>query len=160
MADKSIIQPFPAPAFSLTDPAGKSYALADRRGTWSLLVFFPGIQQKMSVRLACAYREHWAKFQALGVSVWGIWAENGEVTAAFTRRFSLPFPVLMDESRVVIRAYSAWVPPSGKQGRWNGVVPTVALIASDGFVQRHWIKVHKGEQSPLQVLEALDTHLQ
>ncbi|MCC5845843.1 MAG: redoxin domain-containing protein [Verrucomicrobia bacterium] len=159
MADKSIIQPFPAPAFSLKDARGDEYALEDLRGKWALLVFLPGMEQKMSVRLACAYREHWGAFQKLGVPVWAVWAENAAVSAEFSKRFSLPFPLLMDEERKVIRAYSAWVPPSGKQGRWNGVVPTVALMASDGYVTRHWIKVHKGEQNPLQVLDALELYL-
>jgi peroxiredoxin Q/BCP len=159
MADKSIIQPFPAPDFSLTDAKGNAYSLGELKGKWSLLVFLPGLAQKMSVRLACAYRDHYDALQALGVPLWGIWAENNAVTSDFVKRFSLPYPLLVDEERKVIRAYSAWVPPSGKQGRWNGVVPTVALIATDGYVTRHWIKVHKAELSPQQVLDALDIYL-
>ncbi len=159
MPDKSIVDPFPAPAFSLRDTKGCLYSLEELRGTWSVLLFLPGMAQKMSVRLACAYREQWESFQKLGVSLWGIWAENTAVTTDFEDRFSLPYPLLQDEEFKVIKAYSAWVTPSGKQGRWNGVVPTVALIASDGYVTRHWIKVHKAELSPMQVLDALKIYL-
>lgn len=159
MPDKSIIQPVPAPAFLLSDAQGKRYALEDLAGKWSVLVFLPGIAQRMSIRLACAYRDHFAAFQKLGVPIWGVWAENEAVTVEFVKRFSLPYPLLTDVDRKVIRAYRAWVPPSGKQGRWNGVVPTTALIASDGYLTRHWVKVHKGEQNPLQVLEALELYL-
>lgn len=159
MPDKSIIEPFVAPSFSLQDENKNAYTLEDLRGKWSILVFFPGITQKMSVRLACAYREHFQTFKKLGVPVWGIWAEDAGVTKDFAKRFSLPFPLLSDAEKVVIRAYSAWTPPTGKQGRWNGVVPTTVLIAPDGYVTRHWIKVHSGEQNPTQVLEALEIYL-
>lgn len=159
MADKSIIQPFPAPEFSLKDSQGAVYTLDGLKGKWSVLVFLPALQQRMSIRLACAFREHAGAFQKLGVPLWAVWAEDAGVTADFVKRFSLPYPLLVDGDRKVIRAYGAWVPPTGRQGRWNGVVPTVALMASDGYLTRHWMKVHKAELCPVQVLDALAIYL-
>lgn len=158
MGDPSIIDPVPAPPFALPDGGGRVHELSSLLGSWPVLVFLPEAKQRMSVLLACAYREHAAAFRKRGVPVWMIWKESQAVSREFVKKFSLPFPLLSDESMAVIRAYGVWSAPSGKQGRWQGVVPTAVLIASDGYKTRHW-KVHTAAQSPVQVLEALETYL-
>ncbi len=96
-----------APDFRLSDGEGVWRSLADYRGRWLVLYFYPRDHTPGCTREACALRDAHAGFAALEVAVLGVSLDSPERHAAFARRHGLPFPLLSDGEGRVARAYGA-----------------------------------------------------
>lgn len=52
-----------------------------------------------------AFREHYARFVELGAQVLGLCVESSRCHTAFAEQLDLPFPLLSDLNREVVREY-------------------------------------------------------
>jgi peroxiredoxin len=109
----------PAPDFSLPDPAGRTWRLADCRGPQGTVVMFicnhcPFVQAALA-RIVRDCRE----LRELGVNCVAImpndieaYPQDGpEAMARLAEDMDLPFPYLLDASQEVARAYGAVCTP-------------------------------------------------
>lgn len=102
----------PAPDFALPDQQGKTRKLADWRGKWLVLYFYPKNDTPGCTEEACTFRDDWLQLQALGAEVVGISVDTSASHAAFAQKYKLPFPLLADEKGEVAARYgtlSDWV---------------------------------------------------
>lgn len=102
----------PAPDFALPDQQGKTRKLADWRGRWLVLYFYPKNDTPGCTEEACTFRDDWLQLQALGAEVVGISVDSSASHAAFAQKYKLPFPLLADEKGEVAARYgtlSDWV---------------------------------------------------
>jgi peroxiredoxin Q/BCP len=97
----------PAPAFSLEDQNGKQVSLADFRGRWVVLYFYPKADTPGCTQEACKFRDDLAKLTKLGAQVLGVSVDDTTAQLAFAKKYSLPFPLLSDRDGNVARAYGA-----------------------------------------------------
>lgn len=95
----------PAPAFELPDQDGRPWRLADHSGKRLLLVFYPGDDTPVCTRQLCEYRDGLEDFEALGVDIVGISADDAASHRAFRARRDLPFPLLTDADLSVAERY-------------------------------------------------------
>ena len=99
----------PAPDFTLPDVQGGQRRLADYRGEWLLLYFYPRADTPVCTQEACAFRDGYLELRRLGVQVVGISVDKPEVQRAFATKHALPFPLLSDADGQTARAYgSLW----------------------------------------------------
>lgn len=94
-----------APRFDLPDQNGKMHKLADYRGKWLVLYFYPKDDTPYCTKEACAFRDDFAKITAAGANVVGISLDNAASHAKFAAKNHLPFPLLSDTSGKVAEAY-------------------------------------------------------
>lgn len=97
----------PAPQFELPDQQGQVRRLADWRGKWLVLYFYPKDDTPGCTTEACNFRDDWLKLQALGAEVVGISVDTSVSHAAFAQKFKLPFPLLADAKAEVAARYGA-----------------------------------------------------
>ena len=86
----------PAPDFSLPDQQGVTHALADYRGRWLVLYFYPKDETPGCTRQAMCFRDAYDDFTARGVAVCGISVDKPESHARFADKHRLPFTLLAD----------------------------------------------------------------
>ena len=119
-----------APDFSLPDDHGQTLSL---RGLLAkgpvLLYFYPADFTPVCTREACAFGALEPELVKAGVSLIGISPQDEESHARFRERYSLPFPLLADPDKRVIRAYDC----DGLLG--FGVSRVTYLIGRDGLIQ-------------------------
>lgn len=119
-----------APDFSLPDDHGQTVTL---RGLLAkgpvLLYFYPADFTPVCTREACAFGALEPELAKAGVSLIGISPQDEESHARFRDRYSLPFPLLADPDKRVIRAYDC----DGLLG--FGVSRVTYLIGKDGRIQ-------------------------
>lgn len=97
-----------APAFTLKDQAGQTVRLADFRGHKSvILIFYPGDMTPGCTIQLCAVRDDWSKFKDSDLTVFGVNHAKAESHAEFSKKFSFPFPLLVDSTKRVSAAYGA-----------------------------------------------------
>jgi peroxiredoxin Q/BCP len=94
-----------APAFEGVTTDGRRVALSDYRGRKLVLYFYPKDDTPGCTRQACSLRDGMAALAAKGVAVLGVSTQDAASHDAFTRKFSLNFPLLADTDGRVGRAY-------------------------------------------------------
>lgn len=97
----------PAPEFSLPDANGKIRQLADWRGQWLVLYFFPRDNTPGCTAEAVSFRDASPEFAALKAQVVGVSLDDGASHRAFAEQHRLPFPLLVDTGGAVASRYGA-----------------------------------------------------
>jgi peroxiredoxin Q/BCP len=143
-----------APDFTLEDQNGKSVSLSEFAGKKHVLVYFyPRDDTPGCTKEACGFRDDLRAFEKLGVVVLGVSADGAESHQKFTKKYGLPFPLLSDPDRKVMKRYGAFGEKMMYGKKTQGVIRSTVLIGKDGRVLRHWAKVASAEKHPSQVLE-------
>ncbi len=96
-----------APGFSLPDQDGATRRLAEWRGRWVVLYFYPRDDTPGCTTEACSFRDDISLITGLGAQVVGISVDDTASHKAFAEKYRLPFPLLADATAAVARQYGA-----------------------------------------------------
>src|ERR1700736_1897778 len=95
-----------APEFTLPDQTAKDRSLTERlSGGAIVLYFYPADFTTRCTRQACVLRDIHMEIESAGLRVVGISPQSPESHAKFKARYQLPFVLLSDEHKTVIRMY-------------------------------------------------------
>lgn len=97
----------PAPDFALPDQHGQLRRLAEWRGRWLVLYFYPKDDTPGCTTEACNFRDDWQQLTALGAEVVGLSVDTRASHQAFAEKYHLPFPLLADSQGEVAQRYGA-----------------------------------------------------
>lgn len=98
-----------APDFKLPDQHGRIHVLADFRGKWLTLYFYPKDDTPGCTRQACAFRDDFDKLKALDAEVIGVSVDTVQSHAGFASKFDLPFPLLADATCETAARYQSLI---------------------------------------------------
>jgi peroxiredoxin Q/BCP len=128
----------PAPSIALPDDSGTLHRLADRRGEWTVVYFYPEDDTPGCTTEACEFRDSFASIRADGAEVWGISPDDAGSHAKFRAKFELPFTLLSDDGAAVATAYGAWVERT-REGRTSmRTQRSTFLVGPDGRIAHAW----------------------
>lgn len=144
-----------APPFTLTDAAGGKVSLEGFAGRHVILYFYPRDDTPGCTKEACGFRDGWDEFTALGAVVLGVSADDAGSHERFAAKYRLPFTLLSDPDRKVMRAYGAYGEKTLYGRKTVGVIRSTVWIGVDGRVRRHWARVANAAAHPEKVLAAL-----
>ena len=144
-----------APAFRLKDADGETVSLKDLAGKDVILYFYPRDDTPGCTKEACGFRDLWKEIQARGAVVLGVSPDGADSHQRFAKKYRLPFPLLSDPKKDVLRAYGAYGEKLMYGKKVEGVIRSTVWIGPDGKVRKHWKRVAKAEAHPAQVLAAL-----
>jgi peroxiredoxin Q/BCP len=145
----------PAPPFTLTDADGRPVSLSDFAGRDVVLYFYPKDDTPGCTKEACGFRDAWDELRELGVVVLGVSADDAASHTRFAARHRLPFTLLSDPDRAVMRAYGAYGEKTLYGRKVVGVIRSTVWIGPDGNVRHHWPRVTNAGEHPAKVLAAL-----
>lgn len=95
-----------APDFTLPDEEGRETSLASLLHDGALvLYFYPADFTPGCTREACRIRDLHDELVAAGLRVAGVSPQNADSHARFRNKYQLPFRLLSDTDKVVIRLY-------------------------------------------------------
>ena len=143
-----------APDFSLPDQDGHVRRLRDFRGRPLVLFFYPRASTSGCTTEAQGFRDHYAEFQKLGVSLVGASPDTVAAQKKFAVNQSLPYPLLADAERSLCAAYGVLGEKSMYGRKFLGVVRTTVLVDGQGVVRRVLSKVKPAGHAE-EVLRAL-----
>ena len=145
----------PAPPIALPDATGTVHQLADQRGRWTVLYFYPKDDTPGCATEACEFREANDTITERGADVWGVSPQGAASKKSFREKFGLPFTLLADEDHAAAETYGVWVEKENYGKKYWGVARSTFLVDPQGRVAKVWPKV-KPEGHAAEVLEALD----
>lgn len=133
-----------APAFSLPDQKGTQHALADYKGKWVVLYFYPKDMTPGCTVEACSFRDNEARLKAAGAIVLGVSADSVKRHKKFAKNESLNFPLLADESKEVCKAYKSFGKKKFMGREYEGIMRNTFLIDPKGMVAKVYESVKPG----------------
>jgi peroxiredoxin Q/BCP len=136
-----------APAFSLLDQDGVTHTLKQYLGKKVLLYFYPKDDTPGCTTEACNFRDGYKEFQDMGLVILGVSADSVKSHKKFSEKFSLPFPLLSDETHAVCEAYGVWGLKKFMGREYMGISRSSFLIDEKGNIVKIYEKVKAGEHS-------------
>jgi peroxiredoxin Q/BCP len=143
-----------APDVALPDETGTVHRLADQRGRWTVLYFYPEDDTPGCTTEACQFRDLTPHYADTGADVWGVSPDNATSHRRFREKFDLPFTLLSDVDHAVADRYGAWQEKNNYGRKYWGIVRSSYLIDPEGRIARAWPRV-KADGHAAEVLEAL-----
>lgn len=144
-----------APEFSLFDQNNKEHELADYKGQWVLLYFYPKDDTTGCTKEACGIRDSFPNFKKMQAVVLGVSIDGVESHARFVKKYKLPFTLLADTEKKVVNSYGVWAEKSMYGRKYMGTLRTSFLIDPEGNIAKIYQKV-KPEQHADEVLQDIE----
>jgi thioredoxin-dependent peroxiredoxin len=125
----------PAPDFELQDGDGKRWKLAELRGRKIILYFYPADDTPGCTAEACDFRDSFKDLQAAGYLVLGVSPQSADSHRAFSTKYSLNFPLLIDEDHAVAERYGVWGESKYYKNIFLGIKRSTFIIDEEGKIE-------------------------
>ena len=143
----------PAPGFNASDQYGKEIKLSDYSGRKVILYFYPKDNTPGCNAEACNLRDNHEILNVKGFDVIGVSADKLESHVKFTDKFDLPFRLIPDAEKEIIKAYGVWGPKKFMGKEYDGIHRTTFVINEKGVIEKIFDKVKTKEHTE-QILES------
>jgi peroxiredoxin Q/BCP len=143
-----------APDFNGVDQNGNSIKLSDFQKTKLILYFYPKDNTPGCNAEACNFRDNYQMWLSKGYAVIGVSPDKEATHQKFIAKFELPFPLISDTEKVIIKAYGAWGPKKLYGREYEGLLRSTFVINEEGIIDQIFMKV-KTKDHTNQILETL-----
>jgi peroxiredoxin Q/BCP len=124
-----------APYFEGKDQNGNLITLNSLAGKTIILYFYPKDNTPGCTATACSLRDEFKYLSDKNYAIVGVSADDEKSHAKFASKYNLPFPLIADTDKKVMKAYDVW----GKKmfmGRiFDGIIRTTFIINTNGIIQ-------------------------
>jgi peroxiredoxin Q/BCP len=143
-----------APDFTAKDQNGKDISLKDYRGKKVILYFYPKDLTPGCTAESCDFRDNYGSLTSKGFEVIGVSADSEKSHQKFIEKHELPFTLIADTEKEVIKSYGAWGEKKFMGKTYDGILRSTFVIDEHGKVAAVIEKV-KTKAATEQVLEAI-----
>jgi thioredoxin-dependent peroxiredoxin len=126
-----------APDLTGTDQLGQTHTLAETRGAYTLVYFYPKDATPGCTKEACAFRDVWNRYEAAGIKLFGVSDGTPESHKKFADKHTLPFPLIADTDK-------AWGAAFGVKSAMGMYQRVSFLLDKDGKVVKVYENVDPG----------------
>ena len=142
-----------APDFVALNEFGKSISLSEFLGKKVILYFYPKDMTPGCTAESCNLGENYSLLQENGFIVLGVSPDSSKSHQKFIDKYNLPFSLIADEDKAVIKAFGVWGPKKFMGKEYDGVHRTTFVIDEDGVIEKVFSKV-KTKDHTNQILES------
>jgi len=145
----------PAPSFTAVTQDGLTVSLENFKGKKLLLYFYPKDNTPGCTAEACSLRDNFQILKDQGVEILGVSPDSAESHKKFIANHVLPFDLIPDKEKIIIREYGAWGRKKLYGKEYEGLIRTSFLIDEAGKIMHIFTKVDTKNHAR-QVLEVLN----
>ena len=142
-----------APDFVALNEFGQSTSLSNFLGKKVILYFYPKDMTPGCTAESCNLGENYNLLQEKGFIVLGVSPDSSKIHQKFIDKYNLPFSLIADEDKAVIKAFGVWGPKKFMGKEYDGVHRTTFIIDEDGMIEKVFSKV-KTKDHTNQILES------
>lgn len=130
-----------APAFKAVDQDGNPISLSDYRGKKVILYFYPKDDTPGCTAEACNLRDNYDLLLKKGYKIIGVSADDDKSHKKFIEKYVLPFPLIPDKDKSILKAYGAWGKKKLYGREYEGILRTTYVISEKGVIEKIFNKV-------------------
>jgi len=142
-----------APKIKAEDYSGKTVDLDELKGKKVILFFYPKDNTPGCTSEACNLRDNYDDLLEKGFKIIGVSADNEAAHTEFANMFKLPFPLIPDVDKKIIKKYGVWGPKKFMGREYEGIHRTTYIIDEDGKIDKVFSKVKTKDHAD-QILDA------
>jgi peroxiredoxin Q/BCP len=146
-----------APAFSGNNQKGEVISLDQFKGKKLILYFYPKDNTPGCTAEACDLRDGYEELLGKGFEVIGVSPDSEKSHQSFINKYSLPFHLIADTDKTIMKAYGAWGLKKMYGKEYEGVLRTTFIIDEKGTIEKIFTKVDT-KAHVKQILNALETN--
>lgn len=143
-----------APAIKGEDQKGNEVSLTDMKGEKVILYFYPKDNTPGCTAEACNLRDNYEALVGKGFKIIGLSPDSLKSHQKFSEKYELPFPLIPDPEKEIIKAYGIWGPKKFMGKVYEGVHRTTFIIDESGNIEKIIEKV-KTKDHTNQILKEL-----
>ncbi len=144
-----------SPNFSALDQNGNTIKGSDFKGKKLVLFFYPKASTPGCTVEAKNLRDNYQVFLDKGYAIIGVSADSAKRQQNFINKNELPFSLLADEDKSVIKAFGVWGPKKFMGREYDGIHRTTFIIDENGILE-NIIKKVKTKEHTFQILGNLE----
>jgi thioredoxin-dependent peroxiredoxin len=133
---------------------GQKVTLRDFRGAPLVLYFYPKDDTPGCTAQACSLRDSWSSVREKA-KIFGVSIDSIQSHRKFIDKYNLPFPILADPEKQIVKSYGVWVEKSMYGKKYMGTERSTFIIDGAGRVAAIFRKVKPEEHIGL-VRDALN----
>jgi len=145
-----------SPDFKGVDQDEKEVKLSDFKGKKLVLYFYPKASTPGCTAESCNFRDNYQSLIEKGFAVVGVSADSVKRQKNFAEKNTLPFPLIADEDKEIIKAFGCWGPKKLYGREYEGIYRKTFLIDENGVIELIIEKV-KTKAATEQLLVALES---
>jgi thioredoxin-dependent peroxiredoxin len=130
-----------APDFTALNELGQPISLADYRGQWVVLYFYPKDNTPGCTKEACSLRDMYAAISDANAVVLGVSMDSAASHQGFQRKFGLPFTLIADTDKAVSTLYGVFGEKTNYGKTFFGIHRTTFIINPEGVITQVFTKV-------------------
>jgi len=137
-----------APEFKGVDQNGEAVSSADYAGKKRIVFFYPKASTPGCTAESCNFRDHYSDWQKKGYEIIGISADSVKRQKNFATKNELPYTLIADEEKEIIKAFGAWGPKKLYGREYEGIYRYTFVIDETGKIVHilHKVKTKEATQ--------------
>ncbi len=124
-----------APDFKGKDQDGNLISLDDFKGHKLVLYFYPKDSTPGCTSQACNLRDNYDYLLKNGYKVLGVSADSEKSHQKFIEKNDLPFPLISDTDKEILKAYDVWGLKKFMGKEFMGIKRTTFVIDEEGKIE-------------------------
>lgn len=124
-----------APYFEGRDQNGNTVSLNSLSGKTIVLYFYPKDDTPGCTAEACSLRDEYQYLNQQNYAVVGVSADDEKSHAKFAGKYSLPFSLIADTDKKVIKAYDVFGKKQFMGKIYEGIIRTTFVIGNNGVIK-------------------------
>ena len=116
------------------DQLGETIHLADHKGKKTVIYFYPKDDTPGRTAQACNIRDNYELLLEKNIRIIGVSADSSSSHAKFTKKYDLPFPLIADTDKEIIKAFGVWGEKKFMGKTYDGIHRTTFLANELGEI--------------------------
>ena len=141
-----------APDFAIPNQNGEIIRLSDYSDKKLIIFFYPKDNTPGCTAESCNLKDNYSDLLEKGFEVVGVSADNEASHQKFITKFSLPYHLLADTNKEMIKSYGVWGEKKFMGKVYDGIHRTTFVI-NNGLIEKIFLKVKTKEHSN-QIIES------
>lgn len=125
-----------APIFKAKNQFGETVSLEDFKGKNVVLYFYPKDNTPGCTMEACSLRDEYKYLTKNNFEVIGVSADDVVMHQKFAKKYDLPFSLLADTDKTIIKAYDVWGKKQFMGKIFDGIIRTTFIINEKGVLSQ------------------------
>ncbi len=130
-----------APYFEGIDQHGNKITSADLFNFKSVIYFYPKDDTPGCTKEACNLRDNYQHLIDKGYKIIGVSPDNIASHKKFAEKYHLPFSLIADENKNIVRAFDVWGKKNMMGNIYEGVIRTTFVLDQEGDIAEIITKV-------------------